>query len=231
MKRIIAIMFALVMVIFLVACGNTNTQDASDNSIQVADNSTPVESTKTNMESTNATEGTKQTVTNETIGLEDIGEIEVDEGIFDVTLSIPADFADVDKTQADYDAMAVEMGYKSITLNKDGSLIYVMTKSQHREMMVKLRNNIQEALDDMCGSEDYPNFVSLKANDDYTEFEVVTKSEELNLKESFSVLGLYVYSGMYNVFNGTKVDNIHLIFINEATGNIISESNSADMAK
>ena len=66
---------------------------------------------------------------------------------------------------------------------------------------------------------------------DFTKFKVTTTSSELNLAESFSVLAFYMYGGMYNVFNGTEVENIAVDFINEATGQIINSANSRDMGE
>ena len=40
-----------------------------------------------------------------------------------------------------------------------------------------------------------------------------------------------MYGGMYNVFNGTEVENIAVDFINEATGQIINSANSCDMGE
>ena len=54
---------------------------------------------------------------------------------------------------------------------------------------------------------------------------------ELNLAESFSVLAFYMYGGMYNIFNGTEVENIAVDFINEATGQIINSANSSDIGE
>ena len=65
---------------------------------------------------------------------------------------------------------------------------------------------------------------------DYTPFKVTVNTEELGLMESMSVLGLYTYAGMYHIFNGTEVDNISVQFINETTGEVIEEADSADMA-
>ena len=56
-------------------------------------------------------------------------------------------------------------------------------------------------------------------------------SSELNLAESFSVLAFYMYGGMYNIFNGTEVENITVDFINEANGQIINSANSNDMGE
>ena len=159
--------------------------------------------------------------------LEAIGDIAVDEGLFDVELTIPADFVG-ETTQEELDSLATEKGYKSITLNSDGSATYIMTKSQHNDMMDKIATTLNDSLAEMVGSEDYPNFTEVKANDDFTEFTITTKSSELDLSESFSTIAFYMYGGMYNIFNGTPVDNVSVTFINADSGEVISTSNSAD---
>ena len=45
------------------------------------------------------------------------------------------------------------------------------------------------------------------------------------------MLAFYMYGGMYNVFNGTEVENIDFDFINEETGQIINSANSRDMGE
>lgn len=210
MKRMLSLLLALAMLFSLAACGKgtTATQPApEDETGAVTQSKAPADDAS---------------------DAETVGSVAVDEGLFDVTLSIPAAFADEDKTQADYDAMAKEAGYKSITLNDDGSLTYVMTKAQHKDMMDQMAAEFQKQLDEMCGSENYPNFVSIKAESNFSSFEIVTKSEELDLAESFSVLAFYMLSGMYNAFNGTQVENCKVTFINEASGAVIQEANSAD---
>ena len=166
----------------------------------------------------------------DTTGLEAVGDLEVDKGIFDVTLTIPKDFVG-DTTQAKLDDSANEKGYKSATLNPDGSVTYVITKAQHKEMMEGIKESVDAMLSDMATSGDYPNISKVLANDDYTNFTVTVKGEELSMMDSMSVLGIYMAGGMYAAFNGTTVDNIHVDFVNEATGEIISSANSEDMGK
>ena len=97
-------------------------------------------------------------------------------------------------------------------------------------MMDEMAANIDTELNKMCGSEEYPDFVSITASENYTNFKVVSKSNELGLDESFSVLGFYMFGGMYNIFNGSEVDNIHVDFIYEATGEVFNSADSKDMA-
>ena len=160
--------------------------------------------------------------------LDAIGDIEVDENLLTVELTIPVDYVG-ETTQEELDATAEEKGYKSITLNDDGSATYVMTKKQHREMMDEMAANINSSLADMVGSDDYPNITDISANDDFTEFTVTTTSTELSLNESFSVIVYYMYGGMYNIFNGTPVDNVHVDFVNADSREVIDSSDSSDM--
>lgn len=157
------------------------------------------------------------------------GTVKVEKELFDVVLTVPADFVG-EATQEELDERAGSLGYK-IKLNEDGSATYTMTKSQHREMMGEMKKSMDETISKMIGSEDYPTFIDIKTNDDFTQFTVTTTSTELGLGESLSVLGFYMYGGMYNVFNGTPVDNVHVEFINADSGQVLSSSDSKDMGK
>lgn len=197
---------ALIMAIPLTACGGDGEQD-------------PEESTQASAQ---------PEVSESVTPIEDLDGLEVEQGIFNVEITVPADFLDEGITQADLDAEAEESGFKSATLNSDGSATYVMTKSQHNEMMRGISESIDQALSDMENSEDYPTFTDVTANDDYTEFTVTTTATELGLTESFSTLAFYIYGGMYHAFNGTNVDDISVIFVNADSGEIIDEAHSSD---
>ena len=157
--------------------------------------------------------------------LEAMGDVGVEKGLFNVELTIPAQFVG-EQTQEELNELSKEMGYKSITLNDDGSAKYILTKQQHKDMMAELNTNINTSLSEMIGSEDYPNYTDITANENFTEFVITTKSTELSMTENFSALGLYMYGGMYNIFNGTPVDNVSVKFINSDTGAEITTMNS-----
>lgn len=162
--------------------------------------------------------------------LESLGDIDVDKNLFDVVITMPADLVG-ETTQEALDQQAAESGVHSITLNEDGSATYVMSKEQHNKLLEETRQSIQTSLDEMVGSEDYPNITSIEANDNFTSFTVTTTSTELSLTEAFSVMGFYMYGGIYGIFSGEAPDNIHVDFVNADTGDIIESSDSKDMAK
>lgn len=210
-NRIIAFTLALLLVLSLAGCGSSEPQTSV--TTQAATNSTTSTETTTGFED-----------------LEAIGELEVDQNLFTVEITVPADFLGEGITQESLDADAAASNYISAKLNDDGSVTYVMTKAVHDEMMVGVRDNIQQALDEMVGSEEFPSFTKVEANDDFTQFTVETTSTELGLVESFSVLGFYMFGGMYHAFNGTQVDDIAVTFINADTGDTVGEAHSSDMA-
>ena len=103
-----------------------------------------------------------------------------------------------------------------------------MTKKQHKDLLEEYSAQINTSMNEMVGSENYPNFTNIEANDNFTEFTVTTKSSALDMNESFSTMAFYMYGGMYNVFSGENVSNISVTFINADTGQVIETANSAD---
>lgn len=206
-KRIVATMLILSMA--LSGCGSSGSADTATTSTQ-------------KVEDTSSTEDAFSE-------LDALGDVEVDKNIFDVTITVPADYVG-DVTQEELDAKAKGSDIHSITLNEDGSATYVMSKSQHKQMMKDLADSCNASLSDMIGSDDYPNITDIKANSDFTNFTVTTTSTDLDLAESMSIIVFYMYGGMYAIFNGSDVGNIHVDFVNADSGEIISSADSSDMA-
>lgn len=216
MKKRVAILMALIMSMsFFAGCGAKNGQESKTVDVRQ----------EKDMSVGNSEEDIVKEETADQ--LEAIGDIDVDKGIFDVTLTIPADFVG-EVTQEELDETAEQVGYQSATLNDDGSVTYVMTKAQHKEMLAELRKNIEQSLNEMVKSENYPNITAITANENFTVFTVTTQNDEPDFAESLAVIGFYLYGGTYAVFSGDEVDNIHVDFINESTGEIISSADSKD---
>lgn len=58
--------------------------------------------------------------------------IEVDKGLLDVELTLPADFFE-DQTPEEIEAAAKEKGVKEVKVNEDGTVYYKMSKSAHKK--------------------------------------------------------------------------------------------------
>lgn len=147
-----------------------------------------------------------------------------------VEITIPSDYIGEDVTQDELDA-AVERtdGFKSATLNADGSVTYVMTEACHKKLMQDMAQQLDSSLADMVGSEDYPNVTAIDSSDDYTKFTVTLSSDTVNLQESLMTLVFYMSGGLYHYFStGEPVDNINVRFIDQS-GNLLQEANSKDV--
>lgn len=222
MKRILCLVLAAAMVLSLCSCGGGKTGNDSASSkagTSAGDNSTGDGSTGDNSRAGSAGDSSQ--------GADE--QIDVESGLFNVTITVPASFLDEGVTQEDLNEQAKENGIKSITLNADGSATYIMSKAKHKEMMDDIRQSIDEGLKEMENSEDYPDIVSAKANSDYTQFTITMNTEELGLEAAFLPLVFYIYSGMYHAFNGTEPENVNIQFISAKTGEMLEEYNSKDM--
>jgi len=133
------------------------------------------------------------------------------------------------ETPEDAQQYAIDNEFTSCVLEEDGSVSITMTKSRHEELMETLRDAISLTSKDKAGSEYYPNIVNVEFNDDFTEFTVTTKSETVEVDEYISALDFFYYGWYYNIFNGTPAENIHVDYINEATGEVIESADSMNM--
>lgn len=215
-RKILAV--SLTGVIILTGCGGGSSSGAAKSPSSI------VESSVIASDSSSATESSTNDAES---ALDALADVEVEKELFDVTITVPADYME-GATQEDLDAKATEIGYK-VTLNDDGSATYVMTKKQHKDMMDGIAASIKSSLNEMVGSKDYPNITGISANDDFTVFTITTKNTEPDMNESFAVMALYMYGGMYHIFNGTTVDNIHVDYVNADSGEVISSADSKDM--
>lgn len=210
MKKLLAFILCVTMVFSLSACsGNQNEKQNNDSP----------DAGSSNGNDTQAGDETSQG-----------GNIEVNKNLFDVELTIPADFIGEGVTQEMLESgISDNDGIKSVVLNEDGSATYTMTKAAHEEMVNGIKDSIDEALADMINDPDY-SFIEIEHNNDYTKFTVKIDAEELGLADSFSVLAFYMYGGMYAAFSGNTADNIQVDFVNATTGEIIETANSSEMS-
>lgn len=121
-KKLIMILLATTTI--LSACGNNSTQEsqpAISESTNVTNDSYDTDSNSNDIENDDLSD------------LNALGDIEVEENLFTVELTIPADYVGK-TTQEELDAAAKENDYK-VTLNADGIATYLMTKAQHEKYL------------------------------------------------------------------------------------------------
>ena len=150
--------------------------------------------------------------------------VEVDENLFDVTITLPNSFFEsLDTTAEEAVKNQEESGntFKSVKLNDDQSVEITMTKSDYKKMMSELKKNVNDSLQEIVdNTEDFPNITNIESNDDFTEFTVTVEDGTVSVTDSFVCMALYLYGGIYQVFTPEQKMNVEITFVDKE-GNVV----------
>lgn len=88
--------------------------------------------------------------------------------------------------------------------------------------------NIAAILDD---DDHYPNIMAITPNTDFSEFIITLKDGVMNTYESMLVMSFYMIGDKYQLYFGVPASEVKTVikYINDATGEIVSESDSTSM--
>ena len=157
--------------------------------------------------------------------------INVDKNLIDVTVNLPASFFE-DKTAEEIMTDAENNGIKSCTVNEDGSVTYVMSKSKYNEMKEETYNSFadecQQKIDD---TEDYAYISDIKFNDSISEISVYIDKDYDKELDFVTIIGYYMMGVYYQSFLGIPSDEIdvRITEIDDATGEEIDSYALSDM--
>ena len=150
--------------------------------------------------------------------------IEVDKGLLDVELTLPADFFE-GQTKEEIEASAKEQGAKEVKVNEDGTVYYKMSKSDHKKMMKELEKSIKDSMEELVTSGDAPSFKEIKYNKDFTKFDVKVDREAFeNSMDGFMIFTFAMSGSFYNAFDGENMDDLKITvnMIDAATNEVFN---------
>lgn len=146
----------------------------------------------------------------ETAGAETPG-VTVDEGMFDVTITMPAIMFEGE----DINVQAAEMkesGMKEVTVNADGSVTATMSKRKHRELLDGMTGEILKSFEEMASGVDFPSIKAIQHRPDFSEVTMeVDQSAFENSFDTFAVMGVGMSAMMYQVFDGVEGDDLSVL--------------------
>ncbi|MCM3124341.1 MULTISPECIES: hypothetical protein [unclassified Mesobacillus] len=150
---------------------------------------------------------TEQTGKEDKAKTEDEGSVEVDKGLFNVEVTLPASMFEGEDIDSAIEEAKAE-GVKEVIKNDDGSVTYKMSKSKHKEMMKEIETGIQESLEEMKTSGDFASIKDVTHNKTFSEFTLeVDKETYENSMDGFAVFGLGISGAYYQLFNGADKDD------------------------
>ena len=110
-----------------------------------------------------------------------IGDVQVENGIMTVSLTVPADLAQ-NITQETIDA-GIGTQYQAAFRNQDGSITYKMTKEQHQAILEQLAVSFDNSLQEMIDNENYT-ISNITRNNDFTVFDISLDGAEPSISDS-----------------------------------------------
>lgn len=139
--------------------------------------------------------------------------IDVEKNLFDVEITVPTTFfTDVDDVTQEYLDTLVTDGIKSVTLNSNNTVTYVMTKAKHSEMLDEFKKGMDEMIAEMTSDSDY-GITKVEYNNNMDTFDVYMDSEEIGLYAAFASIAFVPYGLLYNTFNGKEKSKITVNYI------------------
>lgn len=199
MKKLIALLLALAMVLSLAACGNTASAPADQSSpAKEAPASTPVAPAPK--------EDVKITLPAELVEL-----MEEDDG--DSSSDSDSSFLDVSKSDSVLDAVK----------NSDGSITYTIDGEKYDDMLSEYKTTICDALSEIATSGETPSIKAVTATDDMKKVTMtVDYAAYSNSFDSLMILAPVMYLDVYHIIAGVSQDDIRfdIDIVDEASGEI-----------
>lgn len=181
MMRKITMFILSIAVLFLVACSGEKNQIEKDGG----------KSTRSSKEAEELEEGG----------------IGVDKGLLNVEINLPETFfegQDIDEIIEG----AKEEGIANVTKNDDGSLTYKMSKSEHKKLMIEMKDELIAYVSELEeNNEDYPSIKEVMYEKSLKAFTLVVDREAFEDSfEGFAVMGLGMAGMSYQLFDGVDLE-------------------------
>jgi len=215
MKKTLCSVLALFL---LILCGCSSQTKAPETSISIPQ---IVPETTTTAETTAASEEADASWSL----LESLGQVAVENGVSYATISVPADLAGSDRSQEALDASIGEL-YTSAILQEDGSIIYKLTKAQHKAMIKDLEESFDAGLAELVADPGH-GIARIDRNEDFTVFDAYLDTEEVSLTDGYTALLFCIYGNYYGLFKGSLPANVQTNFYN-CDGTLMNTFNSSD---
>ena len=161
--------------------------------------------------------------------------VAVDEGLLNVTITLPNSFFETfDTTAEEYvNSFNSEEGedkaFKNVVINEDGSVSITMTKAKYNEFMKEIASSLDDSLQEMIDSGDYA-FESIEHDKKFENFTVRLSGSEAGFLESFMVIAFGFYGGIYQLFDGNESPQVKVQYIG-ADGSEVLSWDSKEAAK
>ena len=157
--------------------------------------------------------------------------MEVDKGLLNVEITLPASFF-TDTTEEEIQAEAAEQGISKCVVHEDGSVTYTMSKSKYNEMMAEMKASLDESIAEMVNGEDaVASFSRIEYNDDISEVDIYIDSTKYTALDSLYAVSFYLMGAYYQIFSGAPAEEVDVVvkLIDKDTGEVVDTASYQEM--
>lgn len=162
--------------------------------------------------------------------LEGLADVEVDQGLFSVKVTLPPEFSE-DISDEDIADTVEEEGFIDGERNPDGSVTYQMSQATQDAYLEEMRTSIQESVDEMALES--PELIrDISFNGDVTQFDVRVVRSEYENQGALSAAGFLGWSlafqaSFYQLFAGVEEGEreVEIRFIDDQTDEVFDTQN------
>jgi hypothetical protein len=155
-------------------------------------------------------EGSENTTPTEAAKEEKNEAIEVDKGLFNNEVTLPASMFE-GQAYEEIVAQAKEEGIDEVIQNDDGSVTYKMSKSVYKKMMDEMEKGLLDYVSELKSGENFASIKDVTHNKSFSEFTlIVDKAAYEGGFDGMASLGLVVVASYYQLFSGVSSDDLKI---------------------
>lgn len=205
MKKRIVTSACLALVLGITACGTSEPKESSMPDTTVATST-----------------ATETTISETSTEAASSAEMKAEEGLLDVEITLPASLFE-GKSEDEIISAAKADGIKDVSVNEDGSVVYKMSKPEHKKMMEEMAQSCKETFDSFIGDESFPSIMSIESNNDFSEITVKCDKSKYTDMEAMSALALCMQGIFYQTFDCVPESDRYVVvnYVDSTNGNII----------
>lgn len=152
------------------------------------------------------------------------GTPETVEKILGADITIPSTLIGDELSLADTEIAVTDNGDGTVTCSLNGEELTNVLN----QITLHMADSIQTILED---NDYYPDITAITASNDCKCFTISLKDGQMNIYESMLVMSFYTIGNRYQIYNGVPIEEAvtTVVYINDANGSVISESDSTSM--
>ena len=140
----------------------------------------------------------------------------------DVSINLPGDFFESDP-DFDPSAYAQKQGFIGAAVNEDGSVTVTMTKERQQELLTDLREEIENAFEELAGGSATPYVTNITCDENFTQIVMEVEREAYEAAADMTPVTLGFSAMLYQKFSGQE-PHCNITVKDAATGEAITNA-------